>query len=151
MSKVNSKPSKLVVITNILVYRTRILLFRASRQTFLPCTREKQSFERFFVSARTLNFETRTRRTIGIRNLAENRKTPDLGEVSLSLSLSIHPRPQLYTLNPPYKYHASLGRFPKDWLAVSFVGIAHRFASIYQGMKPSPIPYRTIRHHPRSL
>ena len=66
-------------------------------------------------------------------------------------SLSLHPlRVQLYTLNPPYKYHASLGRFPKDWLAVSFVGIAHRFASIYQGMKPSPIPYQTIRH-PRSL
>lgn len=65
-------------------------------------------------------------------------------------SLSLYPRVQLYTLNPPYKYHASLDRFPKDWLAVSFVGIAHRFASIYQGMKPSPIPYQTIRH-PRSL
>lgn len=64
--------------------------------------------------------------------------------------LSLYPRVQLYTLNPPYKYHASLDRFPKDWLAVSFVGIAHRFASIYQGMKPSPIPYQTIRH-PRSL
>lgn len=175
MSKVNSKPPRLVVYeyfprwsgrdkeksnlsfsfsktneTNVISYT----LYRLERES-RKLGKKRRSF--FFFSISRTNRENRRFPSNADVEFRDTNHEADNARLEFGISrkigtapLSLYPRVQLYTLNPPYKYHASLDRFPKDWLAVSFVGIAHRFASIYQGMKPSPIPYQTIRH-PRSL
>lgn len=133
------------------LYRIRCTVWKESRKL----GKKRRSF--FFFSISRRNRENRRFPSNADVEFRDTNHEADNARLEFGISrkigtapLSLYPRVQLYTLNPPYKYHASLDRFPKDWLAVSFVGIAHRFASIYQGMKPSPIPYQTIRH-PRSL